>query len=232
MSLRIAFKLEAFNQAKSWAVLLFCMFLALVGQAMAQLNQNCVVSVLNRTVPVNADGSWVLPNVPANFGLVRARATCVENGVTTFGQSALFSLVSNQALNLPTIQLGVTNPVPTAVTLVANNTPLTSAGATTQLTVTAIYANAPSQDVTSEASGTQYTVSNPAIATVSTGGLITAVSSGTAVVQAVNEGRQGILNIQVVLAGAEHGGIPDSWAIAHGLDPTDPAMPFEDPDHD
>ena len=34
----------------------------------AQLNQNCTVSVLNRTVQVNPDGSWVLPNIPANFG--------------------------------------------------------------------------------------------------------------------------------------------------------------------
>src|ERR1700722_2887298 len=65
------------------------------GQGNSQLNQNCVVAVLNRTVQVNANGSWVLPNVPANFGLVRARATCVQNGITTFGQSALFSLSAN-----------------------------------------------------------------------------------------------------------------------------------------
>ena len=51
-------------------------------------------------------------------------------------------------------------------------------------------------------------------------------------IQAVNEGRQGIVSLQVVLAGASHGGIPDDWAITHGLDPTDPAMPDEDPDHD
>ena len=47
-----------------------------------QLNQNCVVSVLNRTVAVREDGTFVLPNVPAGFGQVRARATCVENGQT------------------------------------------------------------------------------------------------------------------------------------------------------
>ena len=47
----------------------------LADSASAQLNQNCTVSVLNRNVPVNADGTWVLPNVPANFGTVKARAT-------------------------------------------------------------------------------------------------------------------------------------------------------------
>src|SRR5215831_3366595 len=79
-------------------------------RAGAQLNDSCVVSVLNRTVAVNPDGSWVLPNVPANFGPVRARATCVQNGITTFGQSALFSLNANQTVNLPHIQFGPTTP--------------------------------------------------------------------------------------------------------------------------
>ena len=43
--------------------------------ALAQLNEHCVVSVLNRTVEVKPNGSWVLPNVPANIGRVRARAS-------------------------------------------------------------------------------------------------------------------------------------------------------------
>src|SRR5260370_2548966 len=105
MNLRIAFNHGAFNQAKNWAVMLISVFLAL-GQAMAQLNQNCVVAVLNRTVQANADGSWILPNVPANLGPVRARATCVNNGVTTFGQSALFVIPANVAVNPPNIQFG------------------------------------------------------------------------------------------------------------------------------
>ena len=105
-------------------------------------------------------------------------------------------------------------------------------GVATQLAVTATYADGSTHDVTAAASGTLYNASNPAIATVTSDGLVTAVSSGNAVIQAVNEGTQGIINIQVVLAGASHGGVPDDWAISHGLDPNDPAMPFEDPDHD
>src|ERR1700693_4797968 len=72
----------------------------------AQLNQNCIVSVLNRNTPVNADGSWILPNVPANFGLVRARANCLNGGITTSGQSNSFLLGANGTVNLPHIQLG------------------------------------------------------------------------------------------------------------------------------
>jgi len=200
--------------------------------AAAQLNQNCVVGVLNRTVQVNPDGTWVLPNIPANFGPVRARATCVNNGVTTFGQSPLFTIPANGSVNVPLIVLGSTTPIPTAVNISTPMTLLSNAGATTQLTVSATYAGGASQDITPASAGTLYNVSNPGIATVSPSGLVTAVSSGTVVIQAVNEGAQGIINIQVVLAGTSHGGIPDDWAIAHGLDPNDPAMPFEDPDHD
>ena len=81
----------------------------------AQLNQNCVVSVLNRTVPVNVDGTWVLPNIPANFGPVRARATCVSNGVTQFGQSAFFTIPANGSTDVPSIVLGAVTPIPTAI---------------------------------------------------------------------------------------------------------------------
>ncbi|HKD15303.1 MAG TPA: Ig-like domain-containing protein [Candidatus Angelobacter sp.] len=197
-----------------------------------QLDQTCVVSVLNRTVQVNSDGTWILPNIPAGFGLVRARATCVQNGITSFGQSDLFSIQANLMNAIPPIPLGGVTPIPIAITVQAPTATLTQAGANEQLTTTASFADGTLVDVTSSAAGTQYTISNPSIATISADGLVTAVSSGTVAIQAVNEGTAGIVNIQVVLAGASHGGIPDSWAIAHGLDPNDPAMPFEDPDHD
>ncbi len=57
--------------------------------AQGQLNENCAISIPNRTAQVQPDGSWRIDNVPANFGAVRARATCVEGGVTLSGQSSL-----------------------------------------------------------------------------------------------------------------------------------------------
>ncbi len=207
--------------------LMFCY----AAPARAQLNQNCTVSILNHTVKVNANGTWVLPDIPANFGPVRARATCVVNGVSQFGQSALFTIAPKGNTNVPPIVLGNTTPIPSSVSITAP-TMLRQAGAAVQLVVTATYASGPPQDLTSAATGTVYNVSNPGVATVSADGVVTAVSTGTAVIQAVNEGTQGITSIQVILAGASHGGIPDDWAVSHGLDPTDPAMPFEDPDHD
>lgn len=55
--------------------------LSLATVAHAQLNENCTVSILNRTAQARPDGTWIATNVPANFGQVRARATCVENGI-------------------------------------------------------------------------------------------------------------------------------------------------------
>jgi hypothetical protein len=87
------------------------------GQNQVQLNQNCIVSVLNHNMRVAADGSWVLPNVPANFGPVRARATCVQNGATVTGQSDYFTLPANGVIDLPHVQLGNSTPIPTNLTL-------------------------------------------------------------------------------------------------------------------
>src|SRR5215472_6548788 len=173
-------------------------YLSMTGLLNAQLNQNCTVSILNRTTQVQPNGSWVLSNVPAGFGSVRARATCVSNGITQFGQSDFFQINANQVTGFnASIKLGSTTPIPIALAIQVPISTLTNAGATDQLTVTASYADSTFKDVTAASSGTQYTISNPAIATINANGLVTAVSSGTAVVQAVNEGRQSIASIQI-----------------------------------
>src|SRR5579875_1138794 len=177
---------SATRMSKAVAVLICA-----ASSAFAQLNQNCTVSVLNRTVNVNPDGSWVLPNIPANFGQVKARATCTQNGVTTFGESDWFNVPANGAVNLPAITMGNVTPIPTSLSIaaVAN---LSAAGQTAQLGVTATYPDGSTKDVTPSASGTNYTISNPAIATITADGLVTAVSSGTVVIQANNDGATGI----------------------------------------
>lgn len=213
-----------------WLAALACHLLSF--PALAQLNQNCTVSVLNRTVPVNADGSWVLPNIPANFGQVKARATCTQNGVTTFGESAFFNVSANAAVNLPAITLGATTPIPVALAIGPAAPSLSTAGQTVQLAITATYPDASTKDVTPASTGTNYTISNSAIATISADGLVTAVSSGTVVIQANNDGATGIITVSVVLGGVSVGGIPVSWLLSHNLNPNDPLVPMEDPDRD
>jgi hypothetical protein len=44
----------------------------------AQLDQNCTVSILNRSTHVDASGNWRIDNIPSTFGPLVARATCVN----------------------------------------------------------------------------------------------------------------------------------------------------------
>lgn len=212
--------------------------LAIVGvwsaTAVAQsLNDTCTVSIFNRTARVAADGSWELPNVPAGFGLIRARATCVGGGMTTSGQSDFFTITANRMNAIRPIQVGLTTPIPLSLTLTAPTTTLTSAGATTQLTVTANFPDSSTNDVTAASTGTSYTISNPAIASIDQGGLVMANTSGTVVISAMNEGALGLFQLQVILSGDSDGdGIPDDVELALGLDPNNPVDAIADPDAD
>src|SRR3989454_1154702 len=198
-----------------------------------QLNENCTVSVLNRNVRVCPDGSWVLPNVPANFGLVRARVTCVVDGKTISGESEPFLIPANGVVNRPHIVFGRTTAIPRSVSVTTPVSTLTSIGASARLTVTARYADGSSKDVTS-GFGTQYTISNRAIATVSADGRVRAVRSGTVGIRATLEGASGIASLRIAPAGVDTDGdgIPDEYEIAHGLNPNNPVDAQEDPDHD
>jgi parallel beta-helix repeat protein len=212
------------------AILIFCA----VPSAQGQLNENCTVSVLNRNVRVNPDGSWVLPNVPANFGQVRARATCVQDGVTTSGESALFTLPAFGVVNLPKIVLGATTQIPVSLNIAPTPLSFTGAGQTSQLTLTATYPDKSVKNVTAASTGTSYTSSNPALVTVSANGLVTAVASGTVVIQATHEGASSLLTATVRLSSVDTDGdgIPDDVEIAMGLDPNNPVDAQEDFDRD
>ncbi|HYK05315.1 MAG TPA: Ig-like domain-containing protein [Thermoanaerobaculia bacterium] len=216
--------------------LLFCVVLLVLGTGAtlsAQLNDKCTVSVLNRNAQAAADGSWIVPTIPANFGPVRARATCVENGVTRSGESELFTIAPNGSVDVPKIVLGATTPIPTGLTLTSQFTTLNVSNPATQLTVVASYAGGATQNVTSSTTGTTYTISNTAIATITADGFVQAVSSGTAVVQASKEGAAGLLAINVVLSSDTDGdGILDDIELREGLNPNNPTDAFEDLDRD
>ena len=219
----------------SAAAILYLLISLQVNPAHAQLNENCTVSVLNRTARVDTNGNWSIANVPAGFGPVRARAVCLTNGTTSVGQSGLFTVLPNQSTGFDaTMLLGPVTPIPDLVTLTSPSSTLASVGATTQLAVNAHYPSTVTANITAAATGTTYTISNPAIATVSTEGLVQAVSSGTVIIQAMNEGATGMTSLRVVLnaTDSDHDGIPDDIEIQNGLNPNDPTDALLDADND
>jgi len=199
-----------------------------------RFDERCTVSVLNRTAKVQLDGSFKLPNVPANFGQVRARATCIQDGITLTGQSDFFTVLSNGTVKVPDITFTTPRPIPEFLTATALTTILASAGVTTQLTVTASFPDGSTKNVSAASTGTSYTNSNPKVATVSPDGLVTAVSSGTVIISALNEGALGLIRLLVALAGGDSDGdgIPDDVELANGLNPNDPTDGFADFDGD
>ncbi|HLX07628.1 MAG TPA: Ig-like domain-containing protein, partial [Thermoanaerobaculia bacterium] len=155
------------------------------------------------------------------------------DGTVRSGASSLFTLPLNGTFSVTDIGFQSPPPIPTSLTISAPVTSLGAQGQTVQLAVTATYADGSTADVTPATAGTDYRTSNAAIATVDSGGLVTAQSSGVVIVSAASEGALAVVQLQVVLSGSSVGdGIPDDWKIAHGLDPHDPLLAYEDPDHD
>ncbi|TAK60985.1 Ig-like domain-containing protein, partial [Methylobacter sp.] len=198
------------------------------------LDQNCVVNILNRTVQVSNDGSWSMPNVPSQMGRVRARATCTKLGETFSGESDYFNIVQNGISQVPEIKFENIEPVPVSLQVTEPTVEnLSGIGTTAQLKVMATYRDGSQIDVTASAKGTNFTSSNPAIASVNAEGLVTSVASGTVLITARKDEVVAFKRITVSSNGDnDNDGIPDDFELANGLNPNDPLDAQEDFDQD
>ena len=210
---------------------------ALVQPAWASLGKNCTASILNRTVQLNDDGSFAIPNVPVDpLGLFRVRVVCVlPDGTTTGAQSGLLRLVPNGTTKVGKIDESTLTPIPVSlnVTILENVSTLTAVGQTLHLAVFGTFPDGSQNALNFPDSGTTYISSNPGIASVDANGVVTAVSRGSVTITARNEGAAATIKIDVsTIISTVGDGIPDDWKIAHGLSITDPGVAGQDPDGD
>ncbi len=202
-----------------------------------QLNQNCTASLQNHTVQVNPDGTFAIPNVPVDQGLYRVRIVCRQpDGTTTEAHSEFVSLVANGETQIRRIRVG-TAPSPASLRIITNDgiTTLSTRGETLQLGAIGTLSDGSIRDYTFlfDDTGTTYSSSNPAVATVDGEGLITAVSRGTVVITVRADGvaatRMFTINIP---NDADSDGMPDEYERLYGLNLNDAADAALDADGD
>ena len=200
-----------------------------------ELDENCVINILNRTIQVSEDGGWALPNVPSNMGQIRARATCkLEDGRTVSGQSDYFNVVRNGITKVGDIKFETLDPIPVSLSFSTTDTLLlNNPEQTFPLTVTGFFADSSVDDLTAGDKGTNYSSTNENIATVSPDGLVTAKANGVALISARKDGVLASRRVEVKIGGDLDGdGIPDDAERALGLNPNDPIDALEDHDND
>ncbi|MBF0280198.1 MAG: hypothetical protein HQM13_20530 [SAR324 cluster bacterium] len=200
----------------------------------AKLDDSCTINVLNRTINVAPDGSWSLPNLPTNMGSIRARATCLRDGVTINGQSDYFIVNPNDLSQVGEIIFAGLDPIPSSLTInPPGSTVLNGLGSTLILQVTAVYPDGSTKDVTAPESGINYGSTNSAIASVSSDGVVLAVGVGSVLITVRKDGASALKQLTVSGSGdTDSDGLPNDYEIANGLNPQDGVDAFEDRDED
>ncbi|NRR32084.1 carboxypeptidase regulatory-like domain-containing protein [Oxalobacteraceae bacterium] len=159
----------------------------------------CVASALNRNATLQQGGYYMIPGVPSQLGNYRIRAVCNDG---TLGQTGIVQPAGGNAFVAGPILWGSTTPIPRALQIDGPGN--ISYGQSVQLKVIAKGTDGSTFDATGSASGTNYTISNPQIASISADGLLTinpapagADYGRQLVVSVTNEGTAGSRLIQI-----------------------------------
>lgn len=207
-----------------------------LGQQTPVLDEHCVATIQNRAIQLNHDGTFAVPNVPADQTKARVRIVCQNtDGTVTRYHSNYITLDPSQPLLVGQLTATTLDATPVTLQLFSSSgSPnLPTVGSTVQMVVFASLSDGGTSEVSPAANGTVYRSSSPTVASVSADGLVTALSRGTTIITAQNEGATATLQISVNPSDSTlNDGIPDSWKIAHGFDPNDPSVASADTDND
>ena len=206
-----------------------------------ELDKDCIVNVLNRTIAPNEKGRFELNNIPSSMGQIRARATCTkldaqEQPYTITGQTDYFTVPTNGKVDVGIFYTGVDDfsNAPVEIYFTQSGTlTLNAIDATADLRVMGAWANGNVKNITAASSGINYNSSNADIVEVTGFGRVTAKAPGSALITARKDGVVTVLPVSVVTSVDTDGdGIPDHVEIEKGLDPNDYADGYEDLDGD
>ena len=194
----------------------------------------CIATMQNRSALVDQYGLWNMPNVPAANGKYKVHIVCPQpDGSILTAESSYYNLNGVPNFSVPLLPLQLPSPQTQKLQLQVASGSLNAIGSTAQLATIAILPNGYPVDNTLGSDGTTYITSNPAVATVSADGLVTAVGAGAVTISANNDGL--VATVQLNSFGSidsDGDGIPDWWEVANGLNPYDPTDAGLDPDGD
>ncbi len=197
------------------------------------LNEDCVVTLLNRSVRVRPDGTFLFTGVPTVPGLYRIRAVCTRpDGTVDRGMSALFRL-TDPNIDFGTIDFANYQPPPVHLRVFAANPVLHDVGETTTMVTLGETTDGTALLLTGEVNGTTYASSDPTVASVDANGVVTAHARGEVVITAQNESLVATATVAVILdEDADKDGMPDTYEKLQGLNPLDPSDAAADDDGD
>ncbi|MBT5706327.1 MAG: hypothetical protein HOI66_08390, partial [Verrucomicrobia bacterium] len=196
----------------------FCLFFALAFQILGQpLDQSWQVQIGGKSVQVQADGSFTIPNVrtephpaliqtnpkpPTLPHYARVIGFKVEEQKLRYVYSPPIEIRPGATIDISPDQLTFSDRLPTMVlelALATDRTQLAGISETTQLQLQATYTDGSQKDVSLATQQTVYQSSDSSIASISIDGLVTAHRAGSAYVSAIHESMTASLLIQVTL---------------------------------
>jgi len=178
-----------------------------------RLNEDCEVTLLNRTSRVQSTGDFSLANIPVPIGSARARVVCTTSTETILGSSPFQFLTADGTTVFSDIKrVDDSSAIPISLQLSAENVVITVDSTETQITVSGELPNGDVRDYSTASSGTVYFSSNERLAVVSNEGVVRGISSGAVLITAVNEGVVSSKLINVNLSSdSDLDGLPDDF---------------------